>query len=460
MRNVNNNKRFLILENKNLMMSIIIISLPIFLSNILKSVHSFVDMYFVSPFGDSATAAISFTHPIIQISLSLAMGLMVAASAIIAQSLGAGDKLKAKKVAGQVFTLNLILGFLFNIILYILTPFIVKAIGSTGETATLAVTYVRIRSFEMIPLFLFSSFLASRQASGDTITPVIFEVVSIIVNIALTWYLASHLQMGLRGAAIATLISHVVIMPVFIILMFKDKKADVYLDFKDLKLDKEEIKHIIKLAVPSSVASTFTSLGFLFINALILSYGDPVMSGFGIGNTINSFVLLPALGVGGSIATFVGQNIGANNPTRAKATVKTGMILTVSIMVIGGFTMILFRDNLSSIFLTKGTISHDIASIYMFYLAFSLPLMAMFQVLLGSYQGAGYTNYVFLLSSFRLWGMRLPLAYLYRDVFHIDSTGVMVAMVLSNFASVFLGFILYNKIRFDRTIMEKAKEQI
>ena len=122
--------------------------------------------------------------------------------------------------------------------------------------------------------------------------------------------------------------------------------------------------------------------------------------------------------------------------------------------------MILFRDNLASIFLTKGTISHDIASIYMFYLAFSLPLMAMFQVLLGSYQGAGYTNYVFLLSSFRLWGMRLPLAYLYRDVFHIDSTGVMVAMVLSNFASVFLGFILYNKIRFDRTIMDKAKEQI
>lgn len=458
MKNVNNNKKFLILENKNILMSIIIISFPIFLSNILKSFHSFVDMYFVSPFGDNATSAISFTSPIIQISLSLAMGLMVASSAIIAQSLGANNKEKAKKVAGQVFTLNLILGVAFNLILYLITPFIVKAIGATGETSSLAIDYVRIRSFEMIPLFLFSSFLASRQASGDTITPVIFDVVSIGINIGLTWYLASHLQMGLKGAAIATLISHVVVMPVFITLMFVDKKADVYIEFKDLKLDKDEIRHIFKLAIPSSIASTFTSLGFLFINALILSYGDPVMSGFGIGNTINSFVLLPALGVGGSIATFVGQNIGASNPTRAKATVRTGMILTVSIMLVGGFIMILFRESLASIFLEKGSLSHDIASTYLFYLAFSLPLMAMFQVLLGSYQGAGYTNFVFILSSFRLWGMRLPLAYLYRDVFGIDSTGVMIAMVLSNFASVILGFILYNKIRFDKSIVNKEVE--
>ncbi len=377
---------------------------------------------------------------------------MVAASAIVAQSLGANDKEKAKKVVGQVLTMNLFIGILFNALLYIFTPYIVTTMGSTGETAELAIEYVRIRSFEMIPVFMFYAFLASRQASGDTVTPVIFDIIAIFINIILTWLFVNKLGMGLSGAAFGTVIGNFAVLPVFLYLLFNDKKAAIRLDKKSLKLDFEETKKIFVLGIPSAVAQTFTSVGFLLINTLILSYGDEVMSGFGIGNNINSFVLMPALGVGGSIATFVGQNIGANNPKRAKDTVRCGMILTVGIMVIGGFSLMFLRGALAGIFSSPGDVDYEIAKTYMFFLFFSLPLVGIFQVFIGVFQGTGNTKFVFLVSSIRLWVLRIPVAYIFMKLYNSDSTGVMYAMIISNLGASFLGFAIYKTIKFDKKI--------
>lgn len=448
-------KKNLILQDKNLYKSIIILALPIFLSNLLKSIHSLVDMYFVSPLGDNSIAAIVITNPIISISYALAIGFMIAGAAIMSQAIGAKAIDKARKVAGQLFTLCLICGLFFNIVLYILTPWIVKAIGAEGETLRLAINYIRIRSFEMVPLFLFYAFLASRQASGDTVTPVILDIISIGLNIFLTWYFVFYLKQGINGAALGTVIGVYTTMPIFLFLLFKDKKAEVFISLKDIKFNYNESKKIITLGIPSAMSQAFQSLGFLIINSMILFYGTATVSGFGIGNTVNSFVLMPAMGVGGSIATFVGQNIGAENPKRARESVKAAMILTFLIMLIGGIILMPLRTYLSSIFLETGTESWDVANEYMFFLFTSLPLMAIFQVFMGTYQGAGYTRYSLALATLRLWIMRIPLILFFRDVAKLDSTGIMYAMIISNVGAALVGLVLYKFVRFDRRIISK-----
>jgi putative MATE family efflux protein len=457
MRNIENKKR-LILENKNMYKSIIILALPIFLSNMLKSIHSFVDAFFVSPLGDYPFAAIIVTNPIISITQALAIGFMIAGGAIMSQSLGAKNVQKAKRTAGQLLTLCIICGIIFNIILYTMAPMVTKAIGAEGETLRLGIQYVRIRSFEMIPLFAFYAFLASRQASGDTITPVIFDVVAILTNILLTGYFVKVLGQGLAGAAIATVIANYIIMPVFLWMMFKDKKAEVTITLKEMKLTKVDTKQILSLGLPSALSQAFSSLGFLIINALILSYGAATVSGFGIGNSINNFVLMPAMGVGGSIATFVGQNIGAKNPKRAKESVKCAMILTLIIMIIGGAILLPIRRQVGMIFPGRSAESLEVGVEYMFFLFTSLPLMAIFQVFMGAYQGAGYTIFSLLLASFRLWGMRIPLVFMYRDGFNLDSTCIMYAMVISNFGAAILGLILYKFVKFDKRIVLREEE--
>lgn len=451
-------KKNLILKDPNLYKSIIILALPIFLSNLLKSVHSFVDMYFVSPLGDDSIAAIVVTNPILSISQALAMGFMIAGAAIMSQALGAKNITKARKTSGQLLSLCLMCGVFFNVVLYLITPWVVKAIGAEGETLRLAIDYVRIRSFEMIPLFAFFAFLASRQASGDNVTPVIFDIFSIILNIVLTWYFVDVLKQGIRGAAIGTVIGVFSVMPIYMFMMFKDKKAEVVIEPKDLRFKLSEAKKIITLGIPSALSQAFQSLGFLIINSMILSYGTATVSGFGVGNTINNFVLMPALGVGGSIATFVGQNIGAENPQRAKQSVKTAMILSTIMMFVGGLILLPLRNYVGQIFLEPGTESWNVANQYMFFLFTSLPLMGILQVFMGAYQGAGYTRFSLILSTIRLWGLRIPLILLFRDIIKLDSVGIMYAMVISNYGADILGLILYKLVRFDRRIVTKESD--
>src|SRR5690606_4659922 len=131
-----------------------------------------------------------------------------------------------------------------------------------------------------------------------------------------------------------------------------------------------------------------------------------------------------------------------NNSARAKQTIKVAMTFTIIFMTIGGLLLLPFRRTLGSIFLENPE-SLDLSVEYMFFLFTSLPLMAIFQVFMGTYQGAGHTFYSLILASIRLWGMRLPLVFLFTDVLKLDSSGLWYAMIISNVGATFIGVILF-----------------
>ncbi|HEY8445454.1 MAG TPA: MATE family efflux transporter, partial [Bacilli bacterium] len=266
------------------------------------------------------------------------------------------------------------------------------------------------------------------------------------------------LDMEIAGAAFATVIGNTVIVPIFLILMFKDKKADVYLTIHDLRLKSFETKQIIKLGTPSAIAQGFASFGFLILNSLILYYfSESTLSAFSIGNNINSLVLMPAMGIGGIISTFVGQNIGANNPKRAKESVRCSFILTIIFMTVGGLALMPFRYELGGIFLKDNPETLDLSVEYMFFLFTTLPLMAIFQVFMGTYQGAGYTKYSMILAVSRLWGMRVPMVLIFKGLLDLDHSCIWYAMVISNFGATIIGVILYKLMRFDVKIELEEK---
>lgn len=455
-------KQKLILTSKNLYKSILILALPVFLSNILKSLHDIIDMYFVSNLiapdaVEASISAISLTGPIFAISQSLALGFMIAGSAIMAQAMGAQKFEKAKKIAGQLVLLCGLSGIFFNILVYFLTPSIMTAMGATGQTLDLSILYVRIRSFEMIPLFLFYSFQAMRQSSGDTVLPVILNIVSVILNILLTWIFIYFFNMGVSGAAYSTLIANIVIVPVFIIIMFKHNGNNVYIDFDDLRIDFQEMKLIAKLGIPSALSQAFASLGFLILNGLILDYGNATVNAFSVGNRINSLVLMPAMATGGIVSTFVGQNIGAKNYARAKKSVFDTMVITLSIMLVGALIMIPLRRQLAGLFLANTPDALDLCVDYLFYILAGLPLMGIFQVFMGTYQGCGQTKFTLILSTSRLWIFRIPAVLIFKNVLFLPNSSIWYAMIISNFLAAFLGIVLYVFCKFDVNILDKKK---
>ena len=451
-------KTFLILNDKRIIRSILLLSLPIIASNILKSLHDIVDMYFVSNIQgpkeivEAQVSAITVTGPIIMICQALAIGLMIAGSAIMSQYIGANKIDKAKKTSSQLLILCTVLGIIFNILLYFLAPFILKAMGSEEGTDLFkySVWYVQYRAFELIGLFVLYAFQATRQSTGDTVTPVILNIVTVVLNIIFTYTFIKYLGMDIRGAALATVIANMIIIPFCIILMIRKKNNILNLEFKTLKPEFKYIKKLFVIGMPAAISQAFTSLGFLLINSLVMGFDNYIISAIGIGNRINSLLLYPAMSIGSVLSTFIGQNIGASQIKRAKQSLWCSMFISIMITGIGAIVLMFLRQPIVSIFIDKelNPEAFDMCVYYLYFLLMILPLMGIFQMWNGCFQGAGRTELSLLLSTARLWIMRLPLIWFLMNIIKIGPASVWYAMVISNFGAVILGTILYKFVDF------------
>ncbi|MDC7242972.1 MAG: MATE family efflux transporter, partial [Sphaerochaetaceae bacterium] len=317
----------LILENKSIWKGIVILAFPVFLANIFKTLHDLVDAYFIGQIGDSQAAsemqgAIGLTWPIFFVFLSLGMGLSVAGNALVGQYLGKKDFINAKKYATNVVYLSIALGILFTAIAYFLGPVILGWMGVEGTQLEYAITYLRVRSFELTIMFITFAFQAIRRATGDTITPVIVSSLAILINIILTPILVLYLDLGIYGAALATLISQLVMLPVTIVLLIKNKRG-VSINFRISDINLPIIKDIYKIALPASLGQSIQAIGFVILQAFIEEF-DVAVTAFYLGNRINSLVMFPVSSISAIVAVYVAQNIGAGNIARARNSVKKG----------------------------------------------------------------------------------------------------------------------------------------
>lgn len=442
----------LLLREKNLHKAFIILALPVFGVNLLTSMNDLIDTYFVGQMPNSvaAQAGMSISWPLINILMAFNMGIAVAGTAVISQFLGAGKKEQAKKYGAMLVTLGIFIGVTINIILYFISPIVLRWMGAEGETYTAAVTYVQVRAFEMVFTFIFAAFQSIRQSRGDTVTPVVLSTLGILVNVTLNGVFIQILGWGVFGAAFATVISQAIKVPFCIYYLFF-AKTDARLTLKDLKPEMSYIKKLVKIAVPSAAAQAFSSFGFLFLQVFILSYGDRVSAAFSLGNKVTNLLLMPVMALGSVLATFVGQNIGNGNKERAIQSYKVCRNLGVLISVVGCLILFPFREGALRL-LTNDPQTLEIAMEYMIYVIVLQPLMAMFQSYTSLFNGAGKTTFSFIMTTTRLWGLRLPFIIICQNFTNLGRVGIWWAMVFSNFMIVVLGRLLFNKVDFEATI--------
>jgi putative MATE family efflux protein len=455
-------KRHLILEDPNIYKGLLILSIPLMLNNFIKTIHDIIDMFFVSEipqFGTEAVSSISLTFPIMWFFISLGVGLSSAGTALISQQVGSGQMDQAKKYASNLVILSLVFGFILMVISYIFAPVVMRWMGTSGYVFENSVKYLRIRAFELPVVFLFFAYTSVRQSSGDTLSPVIYGVITMAVNIVLSPLLISVFNFGVPGAAYATLIGNVIILPFGLLQLFK-AKSGVTLKKEYLILDKHVSSRIINIAIPASFGQAFTAVGFMVMNAMIVSYGIQTVAAFSVGNRISSLILHPVMAIGGVLSAYLGQNIGNRNVKRAKETFKKAMILSVTLMVIGSFGFMFIRSWSASFFIKNDPVALALCIEYMFYLLIGLPLMAVFQTYLGTFNGTGDTKYTFILTISRLWILRVPLLILFRNFTNLGSSGIWYAMLISNLIIIIPGIYLYQKIDFQPKIEIKKQKEL
>lgn len=443
-------KQHLILKDPNIYKGLLVLAIPLMLNNLIKTLHDVIDMFFVSEipgFSTEAINSISLTFPVFFTYLSLGIGLSAAGTALISQHVGSRQMEKAKRYASNLFVISIVLGIVLNVVAFFIAEPIMRLMGTEGYTLENSVKYLKIRAFELPFVFIFFAFTATRQSSGDTVTPVIYGVITVVLNIILSPLLITVFGFGVSGAAIATLIANVVIMPFMVHQLFHAKEG-ITIDKKYLRIDQDISRVIVKYSVPASLGQSITAIGFIIMNTIIVSYGPPTVAAFSVGNRITSVILHPVMAIGGVLAAYLGQNIGNENPDRARMAFKKAMILSFGLMAIGSFGLIWVRSPLLSIFIKEDPVALSLGMEYMFYLLIGLPLMGIFQTFVGTFSGTGDTKFTFAFTITRLWLMRIPAILIFKYFTDLDSSGIWYAMLLSNILIIIPGIYFYKRVDF------------
>ncbi|MGM0419559.1 MAG: MATE family efflux transporter [Bacillota bacterium] len=436
--------------NGSIIKAIMVLAGPIMMNNLIQSIYNLTDTYFVSQLGSVPMAAMSLVWPVIFLFLAIGMGINIAGTSLIAQYIGNDRKKEAKRVAGEVVSISLILSIVFGLPAAIAAPHIVSFMGGEGEVLRNGVAFLRIMLFGMPSLYLFLAYAAILQGQGDTLTPMKLKLSSLFLNIILDPILIFTFSMGISGAAVATVFARGIFAIYGLSTLFKSNDDKLQLRLKDL-IPGKEIIDLVKIGLPNCIGQSMAAFGFMFLNMFIIAYGTETIAAFGIGNRISSFVMMPALGIGTALATIVGQNLGADQILRARKAVKTSAGLAAVIMVTAGLAFYNFIPGLTGFFTEEQAVFSQTVS-YLQLIVLTLPLMGFFRVFIGTFQGSGHTVYAMVMMVGRLWLLRIPLILFFREFTGLGPTGVWYAMVLSNFLISLVGLAIY----FDRSWESKV----
>lgn len=445
------------ITNGNITDVIFKLSIPLMISNLIKTLYGITDGIYVARISSEDYAATSFTWPVLYLFIAVGLGVSVAATSLMSQRLGARKLKDCSIYAVHTLILTTVLGVIFSILGVITAPFIVRWMGATGSFEYKSYIFLAINSVGLLFDMIFFGYQSILNSQGRTKSMTIISTISSITNVVIDPFFIFDnvlgipgLNMGLAGAAWATVLSKVLLV-VFAIRVVK-KESEIEVSFKNFKLDMGIIKHIFSIAIPASLGSSGEAIGFTVLNGFIQSYGTTTLAAFSMGNRLSDIFNQGAIGIGMALTSITGQNIGAGKKERSKDIFKRANIIITFFSLASAIIILLFKDQLLSIFIKDRS---DIelwrqASEYMYFSAIITFFMGYFSAINGFFQGVGKTKLTMYLSLARLWVLRLPLIMILKSLTDLGSTGIWISMLVSNALTVIVGFIIYKRGRWER----------
>ena len=372
--------------------SVVRFALPIMVSSMLQYNYSLVDNIIVGRYVSSdALAAVGSVGPIGSFIVGAALGLTSGFSIPVAHAYGEGDRKKLAHYAGGSISLAFIIGLILVVTSHILSGPLLRLIGTPEEIIGLASAYINILYYGIPFQMLSNNFTAISRSVGESKKPLYFFCVSVAVNFVLDLLFVKELQWGVEGAAVATLISHVVACTLNGVYVLRFNRQ-VSISRQDLRIDRRTAWRQIKLGIPVSLQFTVTSVGSMCLQSVVNSFGTSVIAGFTAAGRVEQLTNIPMSGLGVANQTFVGQNYGARNYERILSSVKKIFMLDVCISVAMSLLLFTIWEPVVSLFLTEENPEiMAAASRYILAIAQCYSLVAVLFVMRNTLQGLGFT---------------------------------------------------------------------
>lgn len=438
------------------------ISLPLIINNLIMTVYNMADAFFVGQLGTTEFAAVSFVNPVMFLFQAIGMGIQIAGTSILAQFIGRGKIHEAKEYAWHVMLFTVFTGIVLGVLGYFTSPYIITFMGGTGRFGQLSNDYLKYIFLGVPFQIVFMGFVAIMNAQGNTKSSTFVNSIAAIANIILDPFFIFDripviglpgLGLGVAGAAIATSLAHVILMILGFMVMRRTSHT-MPVGFRNISFDKEKLKRIFKVGLPSSAGQSGAAFGFILLNTFIAGYGTSLIAAFSLINRINNMIMMPAMGIGSGLTSIVGQNMGAKKPARVREGFWKAVNLSLLISVVGTVFIYLFRYQLIYFFTpTADELMVSQSLEYLIYILPTIPLMGLFSIFQGLFQGAGHTRYSMFMAIGRLWLIRIPLILFFEHFTGLGQRGVWIAMNVSNILVVLYGFYIYRSNRWSKEVI-------
>jgi len=444
MKNIKNKKH--ILEGP-ILRSILIISVPVIIANLLQTVYQLIDTFWVGRLGTKAVASVSLSIPILFFLTSLAMGFSMAGSILIAQYNGKGEKENVCFTAGQTLSLVSIIAIVMSVIGYFSSHFLLSFFTKDPIVLAQATSYLRISFLAILAMFVYNIFQASLRGVGEVKAPMIIIFLSVVVNFFIDplfmfgWKFIP--PMGVSGVAFATLITEYLSAIVGIILLVRGSYG-IKLRLKHLRIKVASVKRILRLGTPIAMEMSSRSLAMVLMTFLISSFGTLAVASYGIGSRILGFIIIPALGFSIATSSLVGNNLGAKQHSRADKIVKTGMSISFWTLTVAGIALFVFAKALAGFFVPNEPELILSSARFIRIMAFTFGLIGIQMVITGTIKASGKTTLSMSLALSNVI-ILLILSYLLAVVFKLRELGIWIAYPVTNLISTSIAFYFYKQ---------------
>jgi len=427
--------------------SIIKLSLPVVVSNLLQTIYNLIDAFWLGRFSRGAVASISFSFPVLFLLISLGAGLTVAGTILVSQFFGKGEREKVNYISTQVFLLVILISVIISVSGIILSPYILKLAGAKGDVFVGSVNYLKICFTGIIFIFGFFVFQSLLRGIGVVQLPMFIVLGTVILNFFLDpifilgW--GDILEpMGVEGAAYATVISQgfatLILFYVLIKGIYGIKIKEEY-----FKLNFNLMKKILSLGIPPAIEHSTRAFSFSILIFIVGKFGEIVVASYGIVIRIFGFIIIPAVGVAMAVTALVGQNMGAKKIKRAeKVSIMSGTF-TFSFMLLLGTLFFLFSENLMEIFIPYDNSVIEFGSKFIKIVAFTFGFIGLQIVFGGTFRGAGNTKVAMFLTLSTFIILRISLAYFFSFHTSLKEKGVWLAFGISNVVGGVLATVLF-----------------
>ena len=424
---------------------LISMALPMMISMLVQALYNIVDSMFVAQISENALTAVSLAFPAQNLMIAVGTGTGVGINALVSRSLGERNGERANLIANNGLLLYVLSGIVFALF-GIFGSLFFRAQTSDLEIVELGTQYLRICCLLSTAIFLQFGFERILQATGRTIYTMLTQGLGAIVNIILDPILIFGLfgapRLGVRGAAIATVIGQ--ICAASLACFFNKKKNDdIVINPKKYHLQAHAVKSIYAIGIPSICMASIGSVMTFGMNKILIGFTSTAAAVFGVYFKLQSFVFMPVFGLNNGMVPIIGFNYGARKPDRLMKTMRLAVTYAVSIMIIGMILFWAFTPQLLAIFNASAQmLSIGIPALRIISLSF---LLAGFDIIIISVmQALGHGVISLIISILRQLAVLLPAAFIFSKIWGLNT--VWIAFPLAECVALTVTILFWRKV--------------